>query len=178
MLIASVRRWSGRGLPALALFALAASPVWAGNLLGHRAGYDSIVTFNKSYLTAQFSNAFDANDTDSVEPTDVTTWIWTSDANNDNSGKEVNIYDANYGDVGWYGRWACNIWDGNVCKNAKVQMNQHWSYTWVQARSLMCEEIGHSVSLDHSGENASCMSQQWDKTLLSGHDKGEVNARY
>lgn len=42
----------------------------------------------------------------------------------------------------------------------------------------MCEEIGHSVGLAHSDENASCMSQQWSKTNLTIHDKTHLNNIY
>ena len=168
----AVRR--GLVLSLLLSFSLSSNAL-ALNLNGYRAGNNNVVTFNKSQLTTTISNAFNYNDSNSIEPTDISTTVYTN-----SSLREVNVYDYNYGDTGWYGRWFCQtFYDGSLwCADGRVQINLYWSYNDTQARSLVCEEIGHSVGLSHSAENASCMSQQWDKTFLSDHDKAQLNNKY
>jgi hypothetical protein len=162
---------------AAAVVTSTALPALATNTLGHRAGWDATVKFNKSALTLQFRNAVNFNDTNNIIPTDITSQMFTDQTQ---ANMEVNIYDSTYGDTGWYGRWFCQVWASlTVCSQGRVQLNLTYGpYTDVEARSLTCEEVGHSVGLNHSGEDASCMSQQWDKTLLTTHDKGHLNAKY
>lgn len=156
------------------LMALPATIASAGNDLGHKAGSNATVTFNHSLLETNAHNAAHYNDENSIEPTDISTSLY-----HETAGLEVNIYDYNYGNTGWYGRWYCRRWSGSICLEGVVQINLSYGpYTVTEMRSLMCEEVGHSVGLAHSGENASCMSQQWDKTLLTSHDKGILNAKY
>ena len=173
--MSSWTRRSGRTVgAAVAAILLSTTMVQAGNVLGHRAGGNNIVTFNQSALTDNIHNAAHFVDDNSIEPTDISTTLFHSDP-----GKEVQIYDWNYGDTGWYGRWFCQSWGaGNVCLDGRVQINLFWAYNQQQARSLVCEEVGHAVGLAHSGEDGSCMSQQWDETLLSPHDKAHLNAIY
>lgn len=110
----------------LALLLVSSGPALGANDLGHKAGANSTVTFLKYYLTAVVSNAFNFNDTNSIEATDITTTIYTT-TNSDNDiyyPKEVNVFDLDYGDVGWYGRWYCNTWGaGNVCNVGTVNIN-------------------------------------------------------
>lgn len=42
---------------------------------------------------------------------------------------------------------------------------------------LVCEEIGHSVGLDHSGDGASCMSASTARHLTD-HDENTINGQY
>lgn len=170
------RRTVPRALAISVILLLGLAPAALGlNLNGYRAGENSTVTFNRSQLTTNITNAFNYNDVNSVEPTDISTTLFTN-----STQKEVNIYDYNYGDTGWYGRWFCQTFKSGTlwCLDGRVQINLYWSYTVTQARSLVCEEVGHSVGLSHSAENASCMSQQWDKTLLSSHDRAQLNNKY
>lgn len=156
------------------VLALAIAPVsYAGNVLGHRAGTNSTVTFDQVSLTSTIHSAFDFNDINNIEPTQISTTLYHG-----SGGKEVNVFDANYGDTGWAGRYLCVQGDGNTCEEGWVQINLYWSYTTTQARSLVCEEVGHSVGLAHSSQTSSCMSQQWDRTFLSSHDMGELNNIY
>jgi predicted Zn-dependent protease len=165
-----------RSLAITAILLLGLAPTALGfNLNGYRAGENNVVTFNRSQLTTTIFDAFNYNDVNNIEPTDISTTLFTDD-----TPKEVNIYDYDYGDTGWYGRWFCNTLKSGtlICLDGRVQINLYWSYTVTQARSLVCEEVGHSVGLSHSAENASCMSQQWDKTLLSSHDRAQLSNKY
>jgi hypothetical protein len=169
-------RIAARPLVLACFVILAALPAVAsaGNDLGHKAGSNATVTFNHSLLETNAHNAAHYNDENSIEPTDISTTLY-----HETAGMEVNIYDYAYGNTGWYGRWYCRAWSGSVCLEGVVQINLSYGpYTVTEMRSLMCEEVGHSVGLAHSGETASCMSQRWDRTLLTSHDKGILNARY
>jgi hypothetical protein len=146
----------------------------AGNDLGHKAGSNATVTYNSSLLGTNAHDALHYNDNNSIEPTDISTLHY-----HETAGLEVNVYDYSYGNTGWYGRWYCRRWSGSICLEGVVQINLSYGpYTTTEMRSLMCEEFGHSVGLAHSSESASCMSQRWDRTLLTSHDKGILNAKY
>ena len=118
--------------------------------------------------------------------TDITTTIYTTTSPDTDIyyPKEVNVFDFDYGDTGWFGRWYCNTWGaGNVCNVGTVNINLFpkppLPLNDIEARSIVCEEVGHSVGLAHSGAADSCMSQDWNDTLLNAHDKGEIlNGRY
>ena len=158
---------------AVALALLPASAI-ASNVLGHKAGSNYVVTFNEWYLNDHTEAAFHYNDTNSIEPTNIASAIY-----HNTGGLEVNVHDAYYGNTGWYGEWRCRAWSGSVCTDGLVRINLSYGpYTTTEKRSLVCEEIGHAVGLDHSSESASCMSQRWDRTLLTSHDKTHLNNRY
>lgn len=169
------------------LSALTAVGVASGaNNNGIKAGANSTVTFLKYYLTATVSAAFDFNDLNNIEFSDITTTIYTT-TNEDTDihyPKEVNVYDFDYGDTGWYGRYYCNTWGaGNICSVGIVNINLFLQpplpLNNIEARSLMCEEVGHAVGLAHEPvATDTCMSQDWFDTLLNDHDLGILNARY
>lgn len=173
----TVRR-SAIGLAAAVLALAVALPATATNVLGHRAGWDSTVKFNKVSLTAQVNAQFNNLISDSISPTDITPMISIDQPWAD---WEVNVFDANYGDTGWVGAWTCVVWGGmTTCTQGRVYINLTYGpYTNGEVKSIICEEVGHSVGLAHSGEvNASCMSQQPSQTKLSTHDKAHLNAIY
>ena len=158
----------------------------ATNNLGHKAGANSTVTFLKYYLTSTVSAAFDYNDFNNIEFSDITTTIrTTTDRDTDIwYPQEVNVFDDDYGDTGWYGRWYCNTWAaGAVCSVGTVNINLYpvppLPLNATEARSVVCEEVGHSVGLAHDFvATNTCMSQDWNDTLLNSHDTGILNGRY
>lgn len=52
------------------------------------------------------------------------------------------------------------------------------SYSTTEARSLMCEEVGHAIGLAHYCEGNSCISQDWTDTDWTHHDDSVVNGIY
>ena len=146
----------------------------ASNAGSWKAGSNYVVTFNEWYLNSHTESAFHYNDNNSIEPTNISSSIYHNYA-----GREVNVHDDYYGDTGWYGEWRCRSWSGSICLDGLVRINLSYGpYTDTEKRSLVCEEVGHSVGLEHSSETASCMSQRWDRTLLTSHDKGILNNKY
>jgi hypothetical protein len=161
------------------MFALV-STVQATNVLGHRAGSNAVVTFNRYNLTATIDSAFTFNDYYSIEPSEISTTVFLNDPA---YSKEVNVHDAAYGDTGWYGNWWCYTWgSGNLCLIGLVQINLSYGpYSLSDAKSLVCEEVGHSVGLAHNYGSTgltSCMSQAWDQTKLNFHDQTTINNIY
>jgi hypothetical protein len=115
-----------------------------------------------------------------IGPTHMTTAVVDS-----HSAADVVPYDADYGDSGWCGMADCTIEKTNrVCQHFHVKYNTANGigcpndYTETQRRSLACEEIGHTVGLQHRHVNAGCMSQAWDRTHFTPHDKRHINRRY
>lgn len=145
------------------------------NLNGWRTGTNSTISFGQCNLTNLFHTAF--HDVDlQVESTDVsTTLIHACDEG------ETRVFDFEY-DSSFFGRWECHQFAGDICVMGHVHIDlvdpPGGSYSDIEAQSLMCEEIGHSVSLGHSTEDGSCMSQQWDEQNFSPHDKGVINSIY
>lgn len=159
---------------ACSLALLAPIPAQATNVTGWRAGTNSTVTFNKSSLTALFDAAFNYNDANSIEPTDINTLVFVN-----TFPEEVNVYDAYYGDTGWYGIWDCQSYSLPYCYQSRVRINlSARNYSLADSRSLICEEVGHSVGLDHHYGWQSCMSQSWNQTKLDSHDMDHLNSIY
>jgi hypothetical protein len=93
---------------------------------------------------------------------------------------DVCVFDSFYGNTGWIGVNQCitnttGSHPNQVCSLAFNKYNL--SFTPNTKRSLVCEELGHSVGLRHRfTDPVSCMSQQGD--VLVTHDKNHINANY
>ncbi len=157
----------------IAMMATIAGVAWstsafASNDAGHRLP-NANVTVNLVSLTGTFDTASSFVVNSRLSPTDLNpTLYWNS------STKTVNVYDANYG-LGWYGRWSCTNRVGIYCNTSSVQFDLSsppgGSYSDTEAKSLACEELGHSVGLDHNyGSYTSCMSGSWLRIDYDYHD--------
>lgn len=161
-------------LTCLLTFAVAAMGR-ATNNFGSRTSPDATVTYAHNWLTETTHNSAHDTNTYNVAPTDITPWLY-----HDVGGKEVSIFDHDYGPTNWYGRFVCENWgSATLCYQGRVDINLYWGpYTQLESDSLMCEEVGHASGLAHSSESSSCMSQRWDRRRWSGHDMSIVNAWY
>lgn len=160
---------------AVVLVSVLAGSAIASNWLGLTAGSDSTVTFSQYYLTTDFHDAFHWSDVNNVEPTDISTTLY-----HEASGKEVEIWDNDYGETEWAGGYVCETESGTVCLKGIVYFNLYYGpYSPTQERHLACQEVGHAVGLDHSSEGSSCMKPAaYSNTSFTSHDDGEVNAKY
>jgi len=151
-----------------------ASLASATNVTGLKTGIDRTITFHQYYLDTQFHDAFHHTDSNDIEPTDITTSLW---GHAGGTIREVNVYDyvSLSSDFGWA---TCGSLSGSTCSQWTVVMNQSYSYTNSQAESLMCEEVGHSVGLDHRFLDGTCMSQQWDEYHIDTHDHNHLDSLY
>jgi hypothetical protein len=151
----------------------------ANNWLGFVAGSDRTVTFNSCNQTSQMHAVAHDNDSHDIAVTDInTTWAHACTI------VEVIINDLDYGNTNWFGAYECHNWNSTRtrCINTgHVHINLFYGpYSYNQALSLMCEEVGHSVGLDHrpSDDTTSCMSQNFTSLHLDNHDKGLLNSHY
>lgn len=96
---------------------------------------------------------------------------------------DVCVYDDDYGDIGLNGWNACagatsGVHPSQTCSLQWVRINLYYS---PPAKRIACHELGHSVGLRHTADQASCL-----KTTASGgtssdltpHDIDHLNARY
>jgi len=158
----------------LAVMVGGSSVASATNLTGLTTGTNSTISFRQYYLGTQFHNAFHHTDSNDIEPTDIRTDLY---GHGGGLEREVNVYDyaSASGDYGWA---TCVSASGATCWQWTVVMNQSFTYTDRQAESLMCEEIGHSVGLDHRFVDGTCMSQQFDEYHIDTHDHNHLDALY
>jgi hypothetical protein len=94
--------------------------------------------------------------------------------------RDVNIYDADYGDVSWAGRWYCAFMNWSNCSAGIVQIDlvngspPQGNY----AKHLLCQELGHALGLDHTS-STSCMNQSATTiTGYSDHDEFILDSKY
>lgn len=168
-----------------ALLAFDAQPVAATNDNGRRVPNSGNVRFAYVGTMPQiFINASEWVRGNVIHPTDLT----TSGAINMNPW-DVKVGAADYGAVSWVGQWQCmsEWWNGSVwiCTDGRVRYNLYPPKapggTWddIEARSLACEEMGHSIGLDHRTESDGCMGGDFTQTGFSYHDRVlMVNAWY
>lgn len=131
-------------------------------------------------LTAAWSNSVERVRTTDWNPTDLTTQYVTS-----LSAAYVHVVDNDYGPTGWSGAETCQTSPNNdgVCLLTRVMINQYERYipggTWTATKrdSLMCEELGHALGMDHNDVNG-CMSQDWSDDFYSDHDIMHINNWY
>jgi hypothetical protein len=173
--VRSRRRWLTAAVAGLWVASLTGG-VSAGNDLNFRTG-NNPVTVGSNGLVALTADAVTWNDNWNVEQTDANTTICF------NCGQqELNVYDGDYGNNGIPGYFRCNNWlNDTVCGWGEVNLNVVYYDTAGEARSLMCEEVGHSLGLDHDwNATNSCMKRPvcWACTRLSSHDVNVVNTNY
>lgn len=96
---------------------------------------------------------------------------------------DVCVYDHDYGDNGLNGWNACaGAVIGNhptqKCVQAWVRINLFFS---PPPKRIACHELGHSVGLRHTDEQASCVKRTIEggnSETLSAHDKAHINDNY
>lgn len=93
------------------------------------------------------------------------------------------VYDSAYGNNGYFGWNQCagttsGSHPNQVCSVTYVKINESKS---PPARRVTCHELGHSLGLRHTSEQASCVKETaagGNSESLSQHDKDHINARY
>lgn len=151
-------------------------PASATNLLGHDAG-DANVYFTMCQFEANTHSTFHDNDNHDINPTAI-----NSIPQHTCSEIDVFVTDGAYGTDDPTGWWECHVWfDSNTCDKGHAHINISYSNIpedYNRTLTLMCEEIGHSVGLHHSGSSDSCMSTNLNALHLNPHDKAQLNALY
>lgn len=170
-------------LAAIAIFSLMASgtiPAMATNLLGHKLKSQDW-TMGYHDLTNAFRVAGDDTINGNINPhpeLNVNSITTTGVG-------QINLFDDTYG-TSWSGRWECVKWSAaNVCQQGNTYFNlAHGPYTSTDAKSLVCEEVGHGVGLSHNDlaqtNSGSCMQRPvcWVCTRWNGHDNTTISNLY
>jgi hypothetical protein len=134
-------------------------------------------TFFYSDLEARSVIQIDFARTQRLEPTDMTTQL---QVNSYNADTDVLVYDWDQGaNGGVAGSWRCDTLvstDTTKCNQGHIILNNYYYGSY----ALSCQEIGHSVGLDHSTSTGSCMYQDSSQAAndYDDHDKGHINGRY
>jgi hypothetical protein len=66
----------------------------------------------------------------------------------------VHVYNGRYGDTDWYG---LTTWAPGTQGPVTVQLNDSYSLTANERRTITCHELGHALSLHHNTANSSCL---------------------
>lgn len=164
------------GVTIAAALAVGTAPVLAGNWIGYDAG-DKLVFFDLCNLEANTHTAWHNNNDHDITPTDIV----SQHAHDCFPAYDVVANDLAFGlddPTGWY---ECHNVVGSDCRDGHVHLNTSYSNIpedFNRTLTLVCEEIGHSVGLWHSGSSASCMSSNSAALHLDAHDKAMIDALY
>lgn len=99
---------------------------------------------------------------------------------------DVEVYDAGYGDTGWYGITSCKNYvassGGTRCDDFTVKFNtSNMANDDGKWKSLGCHEFGHTVGLGHRSassntNNDSCMRVSIWPLQFDGHDDNQISS--
>lgn len=137
---------------------------------------NSIETYYYSNLTLGDINAMEVARWNKLEATDMTTQLHSS-SNNDT---DLIVYDDNYSNETWSGRWQCDLLvsgSSTKCNRGRITFNLRFGNA---NYALACQEQGHGIGLDHSSSTGSCMYQNSSVAAsdYDTHDKGHINGYY
>lgn len=150
----------------------------AGNWLGYNAGDDNVYFHQCELdLNGNTHKAFHNNNDHDINSTDIETYQYHGC-----SIVDVRIVGEAYGTnrpTGWY---HCHAFrNSNSCDKGEAHINTSYPNIpeqYPRTLTLVCEEIGHSVGLDHRGDPDSCMSANLQAYHLDAHDRAVINNHY
>ena len=161
------------------------APASASNDIGTYVP-DNTPLYRGDWLTSVVQNAVGWVIPNQLNPTDLNASYTPTGGTGD-----VWVYDANfYASSLVYGGWKCldpvGTYNLGSCTNGRVRIdtsNDVTPYSTTEARSLLCEEMGHSVGLGHrflapNDPDPGCMSQDWTETNYTSHDVNHLNTWY
>ncbi len=79
----------------------------------------------------------------------------------------VHVYNGAYGATGWYG---LTSWSPGTQGPVTVKLNDSYSLTANQHRTIACHELGHALSLNHNTSTSSCL---YSGTYISLRPNGD-----
>lgn len=139
----------------------------------------------KRVLTSTYEGGVNNAALGQYGPTDLTVSVFIASSCGDNPDRAYDtcVYDENYGNNG------LNGWNACAGSTSGSHPNQTCSKQWVRinlaysppANRIACHELGHSVGLQHWGEQGSCMkttSAGGTSSVLHQHDRDAINQRY
>jgi hypothetical protein len=140
---------------------------------GYTAGNDKEVDFCLVDLTSDMHDAYHWNEDNNVVWSDV----FPTSSHTPCLG-EVDVFDGDYGDTNWSGFYDCLDFDDPVCSWGRIRLNLFYSHDLSARRWVVCQEVGHSLGLNHSSDSNSCMKNTYDSSpWLTSHDLAEINSQ-
>lgn len=161
--------------------ALLASLVFAGSASASNFGAFGGVFFangNNHYFFYYNTSAFTNDQTNWVravdlDPTDLATFYTSS-----HDASDVTISDSVDGpSYGFYQCQAVSPSFGDRCNHAHVHIYTSWNASATTRRSTLCQEVGHSLGLQHDGSGG-CMNSAANSPYFTSHDVAHINGRY
>lgn len=170
---------------AVASFAVPALAVTNGwRAYDPNEGSLSTVTMEKCWLTSAVSSAQTWSKSNNVSPLDVNPLVYGCQYPVYYK-YEIVVYDYDYGDTGWAGRWTCvnkqYVSGIDNCKAAKIQIHTdhiNGSNTNYD-KAVLCHEHGHALGLAHNG-GSTCMTNPATSSnkYYKSSEKSELNGIY
>ncbi len=170
-----VRRPTLAVVLALVMGFVMSSPVAASNFGAYNGVYfaDSsdhyFYYYGASDFTVSDTRWVRANDYD---PTDLATAYTSHDSS------DVTVSDSASGNS--YGYYQCQSlyrYYSDRCDHAHIRIYANYNPDHTTRRSTLCQEIGHSVGLQHDNSSG-CMNGAVNSPYLTYHDWGHINGRY
>lgn len=95
----------------------------------------------------------------------------------DGGSPKINFYSDTYNDPSWYGITTILSYSGSHMLDVEVKLDESDSLSDSQKHSLICQEAGHALSLDHQG-GESCMNDNAWYEDADSHDHATIKSTH
>ncbi|MFC0625395.1 hypothetical protein [Kribbella deserti] len=83
----------------------------------------------------------------------------------------VDVYNGAYGTTGWYG---LTTWTPGTQGPVTVKLNDSYTLTAAEHRTIACHELGHALSLNHNTATSSCLFSGTYVSLVPNADDYKI----
>ena len=156
-----------------------ASPAQAGD---NFYAFEGVYFNDNSYVGFVYSSIIQSRWSAATEWSRINTWETTelSTAVESTNNNVVDLYVSNGGTGSAAGYYQCMITKNSYeCEHANIVYNAYADYGSGFNRHVACQEIGHSVGLQHGFRDwHECMNNSLSSPYLGSHNADAVNDYY